>query len=453
MSQPVTHQHWSSRFGFILAAVGSAVGLGNIWKFPYIAGENGGGAFVLIYLFFVFLIGAPIMIAEFVIGRAGGKNALGSFKQLEPKKPFWQSIGGLGIITAFCIISFYSVVGGWVIGYIFEAIRFSFASFTTAKDASAHFGNLISNPTWTLMLHGLFMALTAFIVVRGIKKGIEYWCKILLPILALILLVLMIWGLTMPNAYEGLVYLFRPNFSELSWNACLIAMGHAFFTLSVGMGVMITYGSYLHKNINIISTSLTIVLFDTLVAIWAGIAIFCPIFSLGMTPDAGPGLIFHVLPMVFQQIPGGYIFGILFFILLGIAAVSSAISLLEAPVSYLVEEKSFSRKKATLLVSIVAFLIGIPCALSFSSLSEIKWFFNRNFFDFMDYISSNIFLTLGGLGIALFIGFSWKVANAFKELEKGAGHQKGFIKLWGFLIRWVCPIAVGIILIAKLMQF
>lgn len=444
-------EFWSTKLGFILAATGSAVGLGSVWKFPYLTGENGGGAFVLVYLVIVALIGIPLIMAEFAIGRASGKNAWGAFRDLSPKRSPWRWIGGLAIVTSFLILSYYTVVSGWVVGYIFEALRFSFGTFASPQEAGAHFARLAANPGWTLPLHGLFTVLCAFVIARGIGKGIETWCKILMPMMGLILLILVLWGLTLPGAWKGLVYLFRPNFHELTWHAVLVALGQAFFTLSIGMGIMITYGSYLKKEEDMVVTSVWIVFFDTLVSLWSGIAVFSPVFTMGLDPAGGPGLVFHVLPVVFQKMPGGYIFGILFFFLLAITALASAISLLEVPVAYLVEEKGWKRTRATWTTASLSFLIGIPCALSFGPMSDITVFWGRNFFDFLDFLTSNIFLSVIAFSTAFLVGFVWGLRPAIEEISRGT-RRTGVLPYWGFLVKFICPVAIAIILAGKLME-
>jgi len=414
----VNRSFWSSKIGFILAATGSAVGLGSVWKFPYLTGENGGGAFVIIYLIFVVLIGIPLFVAELAMGRASGKNPFGAFRDLAPKQSNWRWVGALAVLICFLIFSYYTVVSGWVTGYIYEAVIFSFGKFQTAEAAGRHFEKLAASPLWIIPLHGFFTALCAFIVARGIQKGIELACRILMPLLFVILFILVIWGLTLPGAWNSLVYLFNPNFSSLSLKSVITALGQVFFSIGIGMGIMITYGSYLHKSENLISTSCWVIFFDTLVSLWAGIAVFSPLFTMGMDPAGGPGLIFHVLPVVFQKIPAGHFFSILFFILLAVTALASAISLLEVPVAYLVEEKHMSRTRATWTTAGTAFFIGIPSALSFGPMSHVTWFWGKTFFDFLDFTTSNIFLLISASATAIFVVFVWGIRSAIREIKQ-----------------------------------
>ena len=334
-------EHWASRIGFVMAAAGSAVGLGNVWKFPYITGVYGGAAFILVYLLCILLLGLPIMIAEFVIGRHTGKNPVGAFKKMAGKSP-WVATGYLGIITGFLILSYYSVVGGWTMAYITKSVAGYLTFISSTESAAGVFSQFASNPWATVGYHFLFMAATMIIVIRGIKSGIERWNNILMPMIFLILIILIVKGLSMDNAKLGLAFLFKPDFSKLTVQAVIVALGQSFFTLSLGMGCMITYGSYLDKKEKILGAAGYVVLIDTLVAVFSGIAIFTAVFALGMKPDKGPALIFNVIPAVFAQIPFGSFFSTIFFILLFIAALTSSISLLEVVVAYFIDEKKWS---------------------------------------------------------------------------------------------------------------
>lgn len=461
-------EHWGTRLGFILATAGSAVGLGNIWKFPYITGKNGGAAFVFIYVGCIILIGLPIMLAEILLGRHTQKNPVGAYRALEkpthsfihyhrhyadkehPSKPYfpWFLAGGLGVVSGFIILSFYSVVAGWTLAYIIEAAAGTFSKFVTPETAGAYFGDFAASPFLPIVYHALFLTATMGIVIKGIRKGIERWNEILMPALFIILLLLLVRGLTLPGAPEGIAFFLKPDFSLVTWKTVLAALGQAFFTLSLGMGAIITYGSYLSKTENVPHATFMVVLFDTLVALIAGLAIFTSVFAMGLSPTAGPGLVFHTLPAVFNQMPGGYLFGILFFVLLFIAALTSSVSILETVVAYFVDEKNWTRAKAVMVAGGVIFLTGIPASLSFGLLSEFKIMFGRNYFDLLDHVVSNYFLPLGGLLIALFVGWSWGVKPAIEEVRHG-NPSFPTANIWAFIIRFICPLAVFIILFAK----
>ncbi|MBC8203961.1 sodium-dependent transporter [bacterium] len=411
-------EHWGSRTGFILAAAGSAIGLGNIWKFPFITGMYGGAAFVLAYLICIALVGFPVMLIEFAIGRRTQRNPVGAFKALAPGTP-WFMVGGLGVVAVFVILSYYSVVAGWTLGYIFAAISGAFHNLAEPSQAKDYFENFGADPFKTIICHLFFMALVSFVVIKGVKKGIEKWSKILMPLLLVILVVLMIRGLTLPGAEDGVNFLVKPDFSKLNGNTILVALGHAFFTLSLGMGAMITYGSYLSRKENLLSSAVIIVFLDTFIALMAGIAIFTAVFAHGLAPDGGPALIFHVLPTVFPHIPGGYFFGILFFLLLFIAAITSGISLLEVVIAYFTDEKGWSRKTAVIVFGGLVFLVGVPSALSTGPLADWKIFFGMTFFDFMDYMSFKYMLPLGGFLMCIFVGYYWGAKEFIDEIKSG----------------------------------
>ncbi|MCP5108256.1 MAG: sodium-dependent transporter, partial [bacterium] len=394
--------NWGSRLGFILAAAGSAVGLGNIWKFPYITGVYGGGAFVLVYLGFILIVGLPIMISELVIGHRAKKNPVGAFRELAGKKSLWQSAGWLGVASGFIILSFYSVVAGQAMAYIFKAIS-GFSG--SAHEIEAQFTALKTNPGLSILWHTIFMGLTISIVIGGIQHGIEKWSKILMPALVLTLLGLTFYGLFFSSGgTQALSFLFKPDFSKLSSEAVLSALGHAFFTLSLGMGAMITYGSYLGKKTNLLKSAITVVLMDTVIALLAGVAIFSLVFEYGMKEGAGPGLIFQTLPVLFKET--GQFISVPFFILLTFAALTSGISLLEVVVSYFIDEKGWSRTRATLLMGGSIYLIGFLPALD-----KLKINFQgkeQSFFDIFDFVSTNYMLPVGGLLICLFVGWIMK---------------------------------------------
>ena len=441
---------WGSRFGFILAASGSAIGLGNIWKFPYIVGENGGGAFVLIYLICIFIIGTPIMLAEFTLGRKTNLNPVGAFNYLKPNSVF-TGIGYMGVLAGFLILSFYGVVGGWTFAYVVKSVTGSVLSFTSPKEAGVFFGNFISSTGEALFYHALFMGLCITIVLRGVHGGIERACEILMPTLVLFLFILMIRSLTLDGAMERVGFYLNPDFSKISVNTILIALGQAFFSLSLGMGCMITYGSYLSEKENLISSTVYVVMFDTLIALLVGMVIFPAVFSMGLEPTEGPSLVFSVLPTVFTSMPMGHVVSIIFFTLLAIAAITSGISLLEVVVAYFIDQRGWQRKKAVIIVGSSIFAFGIPSGLSFGAMAELK-LMGMTFFDHVDNIASNYLLPLGGMLTAIFVGWVWGTNNAYVEIEK---HKNKFnfpwAECWKFLIRYITPVAVGIVFLAKVL--
>ncbi len=447
-----SRENWGSRVGFILAAAGSAIGLGNIWKFPYIAGEHGGAAFIFIYLICIGIIGLPVLVAEVLIGRTGKKNPVGSFRKLSNSK-IWTSVGSMGVIAGFLILSYYIVIAGWSLGYIVEAIKGSFYEFNQTNTSIAYFESLTQNVSWNIGFMILFLLLTMSFVYFGIQKGIERGSKIMMPVLLVLLIISAIKGISLPGSEKGISFLLEPNWELVTGKSILVAMGHAFFTLSLGMGAMMTYGSYLNKDNNIFSSSLQIVFLDTLIALIAGLAIFTAVFATQQNPSAGPGLIFHTLPIVFTKMPGGYIFSILFFFLLSIAALTSAISLLEVVVSYFVDEKGWTRHSAVIVFGGVTFIIGIPSALSFNILSDFH-IFGMNFFDLADFLTSNLMLPLGGMLISIFVAWIWGYDKVLKELKLGAEplfeKYPIVITFWKIFIKYFAPILIFLVLLNSL---
>ena len=445
-------EQWSSKVGFVLAAAGSAVGLGNIWAFPYVVGSNGGAEFIFIYLLFVAMIGLPVLLAEVIMSRTSQRNPVGTFKHLSKNK-FWWGVGGMGVFAGFLILSFYAVVAGWSLGYIFEAVRGAFLDFTTPDQAKIHFENLTGNPVWIVGMLALFMAITMVIVAMGVQKGIEKGSKIMMPLLFILLIGVMIRGVTMDGSEAGLAFLFNPDWSKISGTTVLIALGQAFFTLSLGMGAMMTYGSYMSEKDNAVTSSFQIVTLDTLVALIAGIAIFSAVFAIGLNPSEGVGLIFHTLPIVFSKMTGGYFVSIIFFILLFLAALTSAISLIEVVSSYFIDEKKWSRKAAVFGLGTLAFLLGLPSALSFNVMSDVL-IFGMNFFDFAFYLTFNIMLPLGGLLISIFVGWIWGVDKAAAAMKSGAEHifEKAFwqIGLWKIFLKYLAPVLIFLVLLNSL---
>ncbi|ABA87662.1 sodium-dependent transporter, SNF family [Syntrophotalea carbinolica DSM 2380] len=445
---------WGSRIGFILAAAGSAVGLGNIWKFPYITGNNGGGAFVLVYLVCIALVGLPIMIAELMIGRHTRRDAVGAFISLEGRRSPWQIAGWVSILAAFVILSYYSVVAGWTLDFILRALQGAFTTplGTNTSQAADHvstlFQGLIDSGPRQLMWHFIFISLCLGIVIGGVQKGIERWSKILMPILLGLLVLLFVNGMLSDGARQALNFMFRPDFQKLNPGAVLEALGHAFFTLSLGMAAMITYGSYLSRQDSLFGSGLRIALLDTGIALMAGLAIFPIVFSAGMQPGAGPGLVFQTIPVVFSNLPGGNILALLFFLLLAFAALTSAISLLESQVAYLIDERGWGRKQATAFLAILAFVVGIPSALSSNLLGHLTPIADLGVFDSIDLIASNYLLPVSGLLTALYVGWFWSGQEEKEELL--AGGSGWIYPTWHFLIRFVAPVAVGVILYSKI---
>ncbi|MBU0983182.1 MAG: sodium-dependent transporter [candidate division Zixibacteria bacterium] len=448
MTQPTTPQandqspttpriHWASSGGFILAAAGSAVGLGNIWKFPYITGVYGGGAFVLVYLGCVLAVGLPLMIAELMIGRRAQENPVGAFQKLHYRGSPWQITGWLGVASGFVILSFYSVIAGWALAYVFESLSgFSGA----AADIQAQFDALAGSAPRSAFWHTVFMALTIGIVMGGVRDGIERWVKILMPGLLAILGGLMIYGLFFTDGgSQAIGFLFQPDFSKLSAEGILSALGHAFFTLSLGMGAMITYGSYMNRDSHIVRDAITISLLDTVIALLAGIVIFSLVFSYGLEPNVGPGLIFHTLPVLFAE-TGPWV-SVPFFVLLTFAALSSTISLLEVVVSYFVDERGWNRKAATLVMGAVIYVLGL-----LSAIAVLKVPFRgseQGFLDILDYISTNYMLPIGGLLTCLFS--AWIIKDQVRREEFGSAGLAYKAFVW--TLRLITPVAVLIIIL------
>ena len=437
------HGQWSSRWAFIMAATGSAVGLGNIWRFPYITGEYGGGAFVLMYLGCVLLVGIPIMMAEVMLGRRGRQspiNTMAALAKEEGLNPAWRYLGWMGVVAGFMILSFYSVVAGWTLEYIFQA---GSGSFLTATDGEIGeiFDSLLRDPGRLLAMHTLFMALTVIVVAMGVRSGLERAVKFLMPALFILLLIMVGYAMSTDGFQEGLYYLFYPDWSKLSGEGFLVALGQAFFSLSLGMGAIMVYGSYLPEDTSIGHTVVYIALADTLVAIMAGLAIFPLVFAYGLEVGSGPGLIFVTLPIAFGQMPYGQIFGTGFFILLLFAAWTSSISLLEPAVAWLVENRGIARAKSAAIAGLIAWTLGIGSVLSFNLWQDYK-LFDKTYFDIMDYVTSNILLPLGGILIAIFT--AWLMSRKTVVAELGLG--EGFVfQVWFFVVRFVAPIGVVVI--------
>lgn len=430
-------ENWGSRLGFIMAAAGSAVGLGNIWRFPYMAGENGGSAFIIIYLGFVFIIGLSIMIAEFAVGRKTSLAAVGAYKHYSKS---WTFAGVLGVLSAFFIMGFYPVVGGWALAYVAKSFTGLLSNSAAIGDS---FGAFIGNPIQPVLWMVAFLALNIVIVAKGISGGIEKAGKILMPALFLILIILAARSLTLPGASKGIEFLFKPDFSKVSGATYLAALGQAFFSLSLGMGCMITYGSYLSKKENLASSALIVTALDTSVALLAGVAIFPALFAFGMEPAGGPGLVFVVVPQVFAQMGGlGVVLSALFFVALVVAALTSSVSLLEVVVSYLIDQKNMSRKNAVLISGAIMTVTGIFASLSLGVMSG-STFLGVGAFDFFDILTDKIFLAIGGLLLAIFVGWVVKKEDLKDELTNGGTIKFGLFNVWYNLVKWVIPVAVA----------
>ena len=444
-SREILHGQWSSRWAFMLAATGSAVGLGNIWKFPYITGVNGGGAFVLVYLICIGLIGVPIMMAEILLGRRGRRSPINTMRYLaqeEGRHGGWRFLGWMGIVAGLLILSFYSVIAGWALAYLMRAGAGLFSGMDS-EAVGAVFQQLVSDPERLLAWHTLFILLTAIVVARGVRSGLEQAVRYLMPLLLVCLLVLVGYAMNSGAFQQGLAFLFKPDFTRLSASTVLVAMGHAFFSLSLGMGAIMVYGSYLPRHVSIAKASLGIALADTVVALLAGMAIFPLVFANNLAPGAGPGLIFQTLPLAFGQMPGGTFFGALFFLLLIFAAWTSAISLVEPLVAYLVENLRMTRVRAAALACALAWLLGLGSVFSFNIWSgEPYQLWGKTFFELLDYLATNIMLPLGGLLIVIFAGWLMRRESVLGELEMNDG--PGF-RLWYSVSRYITPVAVLLI--------
>ncbi len=433
---------FTSKFGVIAAVAGSAIGLGNIWRFPYVTGENGGAAFILIYVIIVLIIGIPVMTSEFIIGRAARKNPYGAFRDLAPGKP-WYLIGIMGVAAAFMILAFYTTVAGWTLEYIYQTLTGNILGKNDAELTSMFDGFMKSSfrpVLWFL----IFMGFTALIIIAGVQKGIEKYTKLLMPLLFLILILLAIRSVTLEGAGEGLRFLFNPDFSKITPKVILEALGQAFFSLSIGMGTLITYGSYIPKNQNLASSSLLISIADTTVAVLAGVAIFPAVFALGGSPASGTGLVFIVLPGIFDKMPLGAFFALIFFILLAVAALTSTISVLEVIVAYMVEELNLTRKKATIAATLAVSVLGIITVLSMGALSGIT-IGGKNIFGILEYLTSNIMLPAGGLFIVLFIGWFFSRSQTRSELTNNGQKNSAYVPVFTFTVKFIAPVAIAII--------
>ena len=434
---------WTSRLAFVLALSGAAVGLGNIWKFPYIAGVNGGGAFVLIYLVCVFAVGLPIMMSEILIGRRGRRNpiaTMGLLGEEESGNRKWWLVGLLGVGGSFIILSYYSVVAGWAVAYIFESVSGDFSG-ANPDQITAIFGGLTGNWVASAFWHTLFMGMTVFVVVRGVVQGLERAVRVLMPVLLGLLLLLLGYSMVEGEFVQGLIFMFEPRFDELTPTGVLSALGHAFFTLSIGMGAVMAYGAYVPDNVSISATSVTVVCMDTGIALITGLVIFPIVFANGLDPAEGPGLIFVTLPLAFGNIPGGTIVATTFFLLLSFAAWTSAISLIEPVVAWVTESRGISRKAATIGIGIAIWGLGLLSVLSFNAMADVNFMWGT-YFDSADFLTSNIMLPAGGFAIAVFAGWIMSRRSTAGELRLT---NPAAYRLWRFGSRFVAPAAVVLI--------
>ncbi|WP_136247258.1 sodium-dependent transporter [Halomonas borealis] len=441
------HANWSSRLGFILAATGSAVGLGNIWKFPYMVGESGGAAFVLVYLLSIALIGLPILVTEWMIGRRGQNNPANAMADLATsagRSKAWMLVGISGILGAFMILSFYSVIGGWSLYYTLNSVTGAFSG-QGADGIGALFNDMLGNPGLLLAGHSVFMLLVIGIVARGVTKGLESAARLLMPALGVLLVVLVGYGMTTGHFGEAVSYLFNPDWSKLSGETVLAALGHAFFTLSLGMGIMMAYGSYLGEEVNLLKTARTVVIMDTVIALGAGLAIFPLVFANNLDLASGPGLIFVTLPLAFGQMGGGIVLGLMFFLLLTFAAVTSAISLLEPVVEFVEERTPLSRGASAVVAGAAAWALGIAALLSFNLWSG-PVLFDLNVFDLLDKLTSKFMLPLTGLGAIVFTGWFLDKESVRREL----GMDVYDFSLWSLITRFIAPIGVAVVFFTSL---
>lgn len=443
-------ENFGNRFGVLVAMAGSAVGLGNLWRFPYLAGTNGGAAFILLYLVFVFILCIPVMYSEFLIGRRSGANAIGAFKTLAPGSK-WGIVGLLGVLASISVLAFYSVVGGWTIDYMVKAFQFRF-TVTDNAVLEGMFAESISSVYEPLLYTAVFLALTAFVVLAGVKNGIEKYTKVMMPLLFLLVIIVAIRSVTLPGAAAGISFLFKPDFSAITTDTVLDALGQAFFSLSLGCGCVITYGSYVKKDEHIMKTSAMTAAADTLFALIAGLAVMPAVFAFGISPSEGPGLVFITLPHIFAQIPFGGVLAILFFFILFIAAITSSISLLEVVVAYLSEE--FRIKRAWSVFAGVAGVacLSVLCSLSQGVLADVR-IFGLNFFDFFDKLSANIFMPLGGFLIVIFVGYKLG-RKAFESELTNDGKLRvatWLLNFTFFSIKYITPLAIGVIMLNGLL--
>jgi neurotransmitter:Na+ symporter, NSS family len=430
---------WKSRLGFIFAAAGSAIGLGNIWRFPYIVGENGGSAFLVVYLLLILFLGLPVLIAEIMLGKASQRDPVGAFEALGGKGTPWRVVGYMGVLAAFVILAFYSVVAGWCIDFIIRSATGSFSNTTSPAMASQAFNVLVGSPPVQIWCHLIFILLVVGIVYSGVQAGLQRWCEILMPLLLVILVGLVFFAMSQSGAKQGVEFLLKPDPGKLTADAILAAMGQCFFSLSLGMGAMLTYGSYLRKQDNVVSSAGWVVALDTGIAVFAGFVIFPIVFSFGIDPAAGPGLVFVSLPMAFQQMPAGSIVAFAFFVLLLAAALTSAISLLEVISAYFVDEFKMPRHLAAIMFGLICFLMGVGVT------------YNLDYLDWLDNLASNYLLPIGALLISLFVG--WKLELEIAKSEFAGTKFQAVFGVWLVCVRFVAPVLIALVFFNKIGVF
>ena len=439
---------WSSKIGFILASAGSAIGLGAVWKFPYMTAANGGGGFLLVFLIFTLLIGLPLLLAEFVLGRGAGVSAIRTFGKLGKNKKY-NVIGYIGGFALFILLSFYSVIGGWILVYLGISIADALGIHSTT-DHAALFVSIISNTWIALGAQALFILLNIYIVSRGVQKGIEKASKIMMPLLFIIFLVIIARSLTLPNALSGVTYFLKPDFTKITSSGILFALGQSFFALSIGVTAMLTYASYLDRRTNLVQSGISVVLMNIAVSVMAGLAIFPAMSSFGMESEGGPSLLFIVLPQLFNNMAFGKIFYILFLILFLFATITSSVVMLEINVGNITNQRNTNRTKFSIIIGILTFIVGIPSALSYGSLSNTL-IFGKTVFDLMDFLVSNILMPLGCLALSIFTGYvlDKKVALEQLHIDKNKKSSLALFKVWLFLLRYVLPIIILIVCLAQ----
>jgi NSS family neurotransmitter:Na+ symporter len=437
-------EKWSSKLGFILSSAGAAIGLGAIWKFPYVTGVSGGGAFFLIFVIFTLLIGLPMLISEFIIGRGSGKEAISAYKKLAPDS-LWINIGRLGVVGCFLLLSFYCVVGGWVLTY--SVLSIPGQVIQNGANYPELFGQVTGSPAITIIGLAIFLLINIIVIALGVQNGIEKANKYMMPLLFIFFIILVIRSLTLDGAMEGVKFFLQPDFSKITSEAILYALGQSFFALAVGFSCMVTYSSYLDKNVSIPASASSVVFMNIFVSLFAGLAIFPVVFSFGLEPAEGPGLLFIVLPTVFAQLPFGELFLSLFLILFLFATLTSAFSLLEIIVAAFTANGKHSRKKVSWIAGLIVFIAGIPAALSSSLLADFKWF-DRTVFDLTDYLVSNIMLPLGNLFIAFFIMYRMSQSIVKQEFFQANTLTQAPFTAWKFLMRWVIPILIILVFLS-----
>jgi NSS family neurotransmitter:Na+ symporter len=443
----IKHEHWSSKIGFILATAGSAVGLGALWRFPYTVGTNGGGAFVLCYLLFCTLLGFPLFIAELIIGRKTQKSAVLAYSILAHKSQNWRALGWFNFIISLLILSFYAVVSGWVLSYVFMSLS-NFSSGKTPEEIGAIFGTVYTSPWINIFWFALFLLINLGVVAGGVKKGIEYWSKILMPLLFLFLIGLFIFATTLPGFIPAVKFIFYPDFTKLKPDSILNALGLALFTLSVGYGIIVTYGSYMEKTENIPKNGFVVAIMTIFVSLISGLVIFPIVFSYGLPPEAGPGLVFKTLPILFAKLPATLLISTIFFLLMLFASLTSTISLLEILVANVMEVYEIARKKACYILTLLAFIIGIPSALAGSKTLFPDWemIYGKNFFDMLDYLTLSWFTPISVLITTIFTGWFLKKEMLYEEFSLGT--SLGFLAPpWFFLIKYIIPVVIFIIIL------